>query len=117
MTFALISMVNSGMKQKCVAETFNISRSTISKIIKKEKSKNKVAVKKKGPKFKLIATALRILGRTLVKNNVKPIQSTVPELREDYGYKLSAHTVRRFVYSIGLRNLKQSQNNSSVRDM
>ena len=102
--FALISMVSAGMKQKNVAETFNISKSTVSKIIRKDKSKNKVVVKKQGPIFKLNATALCILGRILVKNNMKPIHFTVSELREVYGYKLSARTVRRYVYRIGLRN-------------
>ena len=101
--FAVLSMIIAGMKQKYVAATSNISESTVSKIVEK-KSKSKVVVKKKGTKFKLNATALRILGRIKVKNNMKPIHFTVIELREHYGYRIRARTVRIYVYRIGLHN-------------
>ena len=102
--FAVIRMVKAGMKQSYVTAIFNVSKSTVPKIVKKDNNKSKEIIKKQGPKFKLNTAAVRIIGRILVKNNTKLQHFTVSELKENYGYKLSARTVRRYVYRIGLRN-------------
>ena len=102
--FAIMRMVKAGMKQSYVAATFKVSKKIVSKIVKKENSKSKQVIKKQGPKFKYNTAAVRILGRILVKNNTKPLHFTVSEPKENYKYKLSARTVRRYAYRISLRN-------------
>ena len=92
------------MKQSYVAAIFNVSKSTVPKIVKKDNNKSKEIIEKQGTKVKLNAAAVRIIGRILVKNNTNPLHFTVSELKENYGYKLSARIVRRYVYRIGLRS-------------
>ena len=53
MKFAIVSMVRTGMMQTNVAVHFSISKSTVSKTLKRFKDSNSPIKKKRGPKFKL----------------------------------------------------------------
>ena len=103
--FAIIHMVNAGVKQNEVAAKFHLSKSTVSKIMKGHGSNENTVVKKRGRKFKLNAAAIRILQRMLLKNNMKPLHVSVAELRKNYGYKLSKKTVRRYLHKCGIATM------------
>ena len=59
--FAIVSMVNAGLKQLEVAAKFGFSKSTVSKIMKKRKCKQCITTKKRRRKFKLTEASIRIL--------------------------------------------------------
>ena len=71
MIFAIVQMVEAGIKQKDVAARFNFSKIAVSKIFKKCRSSTQRITKKRGRNFKLNTAALRILQRILQKNNKK----------------------------------------------
>ena len=102
--FAIVSMARAGMRQCDIANQFNLAKSTVSQIIRKSKTGQVQLKKRRGPKFKLNAAAIRILQRILLKNNKKPLFVTVAELKVNYGYNLTVKTVRRYVYKCGIRN-------------
>ena len=104
MKYAIVNMVRTGMSHTNVAIHCSISRSTVSKILKRFKDKENCIMKKRGPKFNLSEAAIRILQLILLKNNKNPLFVTVNEFRVNYGYKLSIKTVHKYVYKCGLRN-------------
>ena len=104
MEYATINLVKTGMTRTNVVIHFPISRSTVSKILKRSKEKENCIMKKSGPKFKLSEAAIRILQRILLKNNKEPLFVTVNGFRVNHGYKLSIKTVPKYVYKCGLRN-------------
>ncbi len=102
--FAIVQMLEAGIKQEDVAARFNLSKSAVFKIFKKCRSNTRKITKKRGRVFKLNAASLRILQRILPKNNKKGLHISVAEFREYYGYKLYIKTVRRYLHRSGLRN-------------
>ena len=102
--FAIVNMVEGGVKQVNVASHFGISESTISMIVKKFKSGIVSVIKNRGRRFKLNAAAIRILQCIIVQNNMKPLFVTVNEFKNDYGYNLCIKTVRRYIYKCSISN-------------
>ena len=104
MKYAIVNIARAGVTQTKVAIHFPISRSTVSKILKRLKDNENCIKNKRGPKFKLSKSAIRMIQRILLKNNKKPLYESVNEFRMNYGYKFSIKTVRKYVYECGLRN-------------
>ena len=102
--FAIVQMVEAGIKQSDAAARFNFSKSAVSKIIKKHNSSTRKISKKQGRKFKLKAAAIRIQQRIPQKNDNEALHVSVVEFREYYDYKLSIKSIRRYMHECGLRN-------------
>ncbi len=65
--FAVISLAEEQMKQKNIALKFNLSKSAVSKIIKKYQTHGRRTKETRGRKLKLNAAAVRILKRIVLK--------------------------------------------------
>ncbi len=68
--FAVISLADEQMKQTDIALKFNLSKSTVSKIIKKYQTHGRRTNETRGRKLKLNAAAVRILKCIVLKNNM-----------------------------------------------
>ena len=104
MKHTIFNMDRTGMTQNNVAIHFSISRSTVSKILKRSKGKENCINKKRGLEFKISEAAIRILQFLPLKNSKKPLFVTVNEFRVSRCYKLSIKTIRKYVYKCESRN-------------
>ena len=68
--FATVNKFNAGLKQFDVATKFGLSKSAVSKIMKKHECEQLTITKKRGRKRKLPETLVRILERTVMNNNI-----------------------------------------------
>ena len=102
--FAIVSMVNAGVKQFEVAAKFGFSKSTVSKIMKKRKCKQCFIAKKRVRKFNMTEASIRILQIIVVKNNMKLLHVSAAEFREEYGNNLRVKILLRYLYRCEIRN-------------
>ena len=94
-----------GVKQKCMAEYYNMPQSTVCNIIRRKKdSNNENPPPKRGPPPILDARGLRSLTSCVRKNKFKSLQQITNEFNVNRVVKVSKTTVRRAIRKCELRN-------------